>query len=147
MYLHLGETSEQDVSEARTHSIKVSVTNSEGVASGMYAMDDAIVTKQDDGTYLVKMHQASENRNYMALVNGTTADDIAAATQHKIDWYVADSSYYYTIPVASLSDTVYASFSKTTNVNKGQNGAMSRPSLLTPPPWQILTRTMLMLPA
>ena len=66
-----GETSEQDVSEARTHSIKVSVTNSEGVASGMYAMDDAIVTKQDDGTYLVKMHQASENRNYMALVNGT----------------------------------------------------------------------------
>ena len=45
-----GETSEQDVSEARTHSIKVSVTNSEGVASGMYAMDDAIVTKQDDGT-------------------------------------------------------------------------------------------------
>lgn len=114
-----GETSEQDVSEARTHSIKVSVINSEGVASGMYAMDDAIVTKQDDGTYLVKMHQASENRNYMALVNGTTADDIAAATQHKIDWYVADSSYYYTIPVASLSDTVYASFSKTTNVNKG----------------------------
>ena len=114
-----GETSEQDVSEARTHSIKVSVINSSGVASGMYAMDDAIVTKQDDGTYLVKMHQASENRNYMALVNGTTADDIAAATQHKIDWYVADSSYYYTIPVASLSDTVYASFSKTTNVNKG----------------------------
>lgn len=107
------------VEEAKTHSIKVSVTNSEGVASGMYAMDDAIVTKQDDGTYLVKMHQASENRNYMALVNGTTADDIAAATQHKIDWYVADSSYYYTIPVASLSDTVYASFSKTTNVNKG----------------------------
>ena len=107
------------VEEAKTHSIKVSVTNSEGVASGMYAMDDAIVTKQDDGTYLVKMHQASENRNYMALVNGTTEDDIAAATQHKIDWYVADSSYYYTIPVASLSDTVYASFSKTTNVNKG----------------------------
>lgn len=107
------------VEEAKTHSIKVSVTNSEGVASGMYAMDDAIVTKQDDGTYLVKMHQASENRNYMALVNGTTADDIAAATQHKVDWYVADSSYYYTIPVASLSDTVYASFSKTTNVNKG----------------------------
>ena len=107
------------VEEAKTHSIKVSVTNSEGVASGMYALDDAIVTKQDDGTYLVKMHQANENRNYMALVNGTTADDIAAATQHKVDWYVADSSYYYTIPVASLSDTVYASFSKTTNVNKG----------------------------
>lgn len=111
--------SAQDVTEAKTHSIKVSVTNSEGTASGMYAMDDAIVTKQDDGTYLVKMHQASKNRNYMALVNGTTEDDIAAATQHKVDWYVADSSYYYTIPVASLSDTVYASFSKTTNVNKG----------------------------
>ena len=111
--------SAQDATEAKTHSIKVNVVNSEGVASGMYAMDDAIVTKQDDGTYLVKMHQASKNRNYMALVNGTTADDIAAATHHKVDWYVADSSYYYTIPVKSLSDTVYASFSKTANVNKG----------------------------
>lgn len=111
--------SAQDATEAKTHSIKVTVVNSEGVASGMYAMDDAIVTKQDDGTYLVKMHQANENRNYMALVNGTTADDIAAATHHKVDWYVADSSYYYTIPVKSLSDTVYASFSRTANVNKG----------------------------
>ena len=113
------DASVQDATEAKTHSIKVSVTNSEGAASGMYAMDNAIVTKQDDGTYLVKMHQASENRNYMALVSGTTDADIAAATQHKVDWYVADSSYYYTIPVANLSDTIYASFSKTANINKG----------------------------
>ena len=80
----------------------------------MYAMDNAIITKQDDGTYLVKMHQASENREYMALTN-----DITAATQHRVDWYVADSNWYYTIPVANLTDPVYASFSYAKNVNKG----------------------------
>lgn len=79
-----GETSEQDVSEARTHSIKVSVINSSGVVSGMYAMDSAVVTRQDDGTYLVRMHQTSVNRNYMALT-----DDKNKATNHEVDWYVA----------------------------------------------------------
>ena len=108
------EVSVQADEEAKTHSIKVTVINSEGVVSGMYAMDNAIITKQDDGTYLVKMHQASENREYMALTN-----DITAATQHRVDWYVADSNWYYTIPVANLTEPVYASFSYTKNVNKG----------------------------
>ena len=108
------EVSVQADEEAKTHSIKVTVVNSNGEASGMYAMDDAIITRQDDGTYLVKMHQASQNRNYMALTNDKTA-----ATQHRVDWYVADSNWYYTIPVANLTDPVYASFSKTANVNKG----------------------------
>lgn len=108
------EVSVQADEEAKTHSIKVTVVNSKGEVSGMYAMDNAIITKQDDGTYLVKMHQASENREYMALTN-----DITAATQHRVDWYVADSNWYYTIPVANLTDPVYASFSYAKNVNKG----------------------------
>ena len=108
------EVSVQADEEAKTHSIKVTVVNSKGVVSDMYAMDNAIITKQDDGTYLVKMHQASENREYMALTN-----DITAATQHRVDWYVADSNWYYTIPVANLTDPVYASFSYAKNVNKG----------------------------
>ena len=112
-----GETSEQNVTEARTHSIKVSVINSSGVASGMYAMDSAVVTRQDDGTYLVRMHQTSVNRNYMALT-----DDKNKATNHEVDWYVAggDDGYWYTIPVASLTDPLYASFSYTKNVNAGK---------------------------
>lgn len=112
-----GETSEQDVSEARTHSIKVSVINSSGVASGMYAMNSAVVTRQDDGTYLVRMHQTNVNRNYMALT-----DDKNKATNHEVDWYVAggDDGYWYTIPVASLTDPLYASFSYTKNVNAGK---------------------------
>lgn len=108
------EVSVQADEEAKTHSIKVTVVNSKGEVSGMYAMDNAIITKQDDGTYLVKMHQASENREYMALTN-----DITAATQYRVDWYVADSNWYYTIPVANLTDPVYASFSYAKNVNKG----------------------------
>lgn len=108
------EVSVQADEEAKTHSIDVTVVNSSGDVSGMYAMDNAIITKQDDGTYLVKMHQASENREYMALTN-----DITAATQHRVDWYVADSNWYYTIPVANLTDPVYASFSYAKNVNKG----------------------------
>ena len=107
------EVSVQADEEAKTHSIKVTVVNSSGV-SGMYAMDNAIITKQDDGTYLVKMHQKSNNRNYMALTR-----DVTAATQHRVDWYVADTDYYYTIPVANLTEPVYASFSYTKNVNKG----------------------------
>ena len=45
--------------------------------------------------------------------------DVTAATQHRVDWYVADTDYYYTIPVANLTEPVYASFSYTRNVNKG----------------------------
>lgn len=108
------EVSVQADEEAKTHSIDVTVVNSFGDVSGMYAMENAIITKQDDGTYLVKMHQKNKNRNYMALTR-----DVTAATQHRVDWYIADTDYYYTIPVANLTEPVYASFSYTRNVNKG----------------------------
>ena len=108
------EVSVQADEEAKTHSIDVTVVNSSGDVSGMYAMENAIITKQDDGTYLVKMHQKNKNRNYMALTW-----DVTAATQHRVDWYIADTDYYYTIPVANLTEPVYASFSYTRNVNKG----------------------------
>ena len=108
------EVSVQADEEAKTHSIDVTVVNSSGDVSGMYAMKNDIITKQDDGTYLVKMHQKNKNRNYMALTR-----DVTAATQHRVDWYVADTDYYYTIPVANLTEPVYASFSYTRNVNKG----------------------------
>ena len=108
------EVSVQADEEAKTHSIDVTVVNSSGDVSGMYAMENAIITKQDDGTSLVKMHQKNKNRNYMALTR-----DVTAATQHRVDWYIADTDYYYTIPVANLTEPVYASFSYTRNVNKG----------------------------
>lgn len=108
------EVSVQADEEAKTHSIDVTVVNSSGDVSDMYAMENAIITKQDDGTYLVKMHQKNKNRNYMALTR-----DVTAATQHRVDWYIADTDYYYTIPVANLTEPVYASFSYTRNVNKG----------------------------
>lgn len=113
-----GEVGAQDnATEAKTHSIKVNVINSSGVVSGMYAMENAVVTKQDDGTYLVRMHQKSTNRNYMALT-----DDKNKATNHEVNWYVGggDDGYWFTIPVKNLTDTVYASFSHTKNVNAGK---------------------------
>lgn len=113
-----GEVGAQDnATEAKTHSIKVNVINSSGVVSNMYAMENAVVTKQDDGTYLVRMHQKSTNRNYMALT-----DDKNKATNHEVNWYVGggDDGYWFTIPVKNLTDTVYASFSHTKNVNAGK---------------------------
>ena len=116
-YTAADEVSAQADTETRTHSIKVSVINSTGAVSGMYAMDSAVVTRQEDGTYLVRMHQTSVNRNYMALT-----DDVNAATNHEVDWYVAggDDGYWYTIPVANLTDPVHACFSYTKNVNAGK---------------------------
>ena len=46
-------TDQADATEAKTHSIKVTVVNSSGSVSGMYAMDNAVVTRQENGTYLV----------------------------------------------------------------------------------------------
>ena len=110
-------TTQADATEAKTHSIKVTVINSTGAVSGMYAMDNAVVTKQDDGTYLVRMHQTSVNRNYMALT-----DDVTKATNHEVDWYISGGAdgYWYTIPVANLTDPIYACFSYTKNVNAGK---------------------------
>ena len=110
-------TDQADATEAKTHSIKVTVINSSGNVSGMYAMDSVVVTRQEDGTYLVRMHQTNVNRNYMSLTNDSTK-----ATNHEVDWYVAggEDGYWYTIPVANLTDPVYACFSYTKNVNAGK---------------------------
>lgn len=110
-------TDQADATEAKTHSIKVTVVNSSGAVSGMYAMDSAVVTRQEDGTYLVRMHQTSVNRNYMALTNDSTK-----ATNHEVDWYISGGAdgYWYTIPVANLTDPVYACFSSTKNVTAGK---------------------------
>ena len=110
-------TDQADATEAKTHSIKVTVINSSGNVSGRYAMDSVVVTRQEDGTYLVRMHQTNVNRNYMALTNDSTK-----ATNHEVDWYVAggEDGYWYTIPVANLTDPVYACFSYTKNVNAGK---------------------------
>ena len=110
-------TTQADATEAKTHSIKVTVVNSSGAVSGMYAMDSAVVTRQEDGTYLVRMHQTNVNRNYMALTNDSTK-----ATNHEVDWYISGGAdgYWYTIPVANLTDPVYACFSSTKNVTAGK---------------------------
>ena len=110
-------TDQADATEAKTHSIKVTVINSSGAVSGMYAMDSAVVTRQEDGTYLVRMHQTNVNRNYMALTNDSTK-----ATNHEVDWYISGGAdgYWYTIPVANLTDPVYACFSSTKNVTAGK---------------------------
>ena len=110
-------TDQADATEAKTHSIKVTVINSSGAVSGMYAMDSAVVTRQEDGTYLVRMHQTNVNRNYMALT-----DDVTKATNHEVDWYISGGAdgYWYTIPVANLTDPVYACFSSTKNVTAGK---------------------------
>ena len=138
------EVSVQADEEAKTHSIDVTVVNSSGGSFIRHVcMENAIITKQDDGTYLVKMHQKNKNRNYMALTR-----DVTAATQHRVDWYIADTDYYYTIPVANLTEPVYASFSYTRNVNKG--AAWSNVQTITfglLPLWQIQLNLLLTLPA
>lgn len=105
------------VTISKTLSITVNVINSNGDASGMYAMENAIITKQDDGTYLVRMHQKSTNRNYMALT-----DDATKATNHEVDWYIAggDDGYWYTIPVSNLTDSIHACFTSTDRLKNGK---------------------------
>ncbi|MCQ2501683.1 MAG: hypothetical protein MJ117_10115, partial [Lachnospiraceae bacterium] len=112
-----------ETEEAKTQAISVSVLNSEGVASGMYSMENAIITKQEDGSYLLRMHQSRMNRNYMAIVADQTDESKNAATNHEVDWYIGggDDGYWYVIPVASLDTPVYASFSNTANVEAGKD--------------------------
>ena len=122
------DTDEPDVTEdemnidpavtAKTHAITVSVVNAEGAASGMYAMDNAVVTELDDGTYLVRMHQTSVNRDYMALT-----DDKDAAKAHTVDWYIAggDDGYWFVIPVENLSDEIQTCFSSASRVADGKD--------------------------
>lgn len=105
-------TDEQEKAEKKSYTIKINaVLKDTGAATGMYAMGDVVATKQNDGTYLIRMQQTRKNRNYMALT-----EDKAAATNHTVDWYVSDANFYYTIPVTDLSQPLYVCFSSTDQV-------------------------------
>ncbi len=107
----------EDVSVSRTHAITATTTNAEGGVSGMYTMDTVIVTEQEDGSYLVRMHQASANRNLMALT-----ESVEDATAHSVDWNVGGGAdgYWFVIPVADLNQPIKASFSSTDRVASGK---------------------------
>ncbi len=111
------EESTDTVKTSRTHSITVTTTNEAGTVSGMYSMEKAVATQQADGTYLVRMHQISANRNLMALT-----DSKEKATAHEIDWYQGggEDGFWFVIPVASLDTPVQACFSSTERVAQGK---------------------------
>ncbi len=100
-----------------TFQITVATRNAEGTISGMYTMDKTVVTKQADGTYLVRMHQASTNRNLLALTS-----DKAAATAHEVDWQQGggEDGYWFVVRIASLSDSITACFSSTDRAAQGK---------------------------
>lgn len=110
------ETKETEAaSEVKTHSIQtVTYSVSDGSVSGMYSMDSVVATEQADGTYIVRMHQTSENRNVMAFTS-----DKKVATKHEVDWYQADSGFNFTIPVTSLEIPIIACFSTTDRIAAG----------------------------
>lgn len=106
-----------DMVVGKAYSVKVSVKNSQGTESGMYAMDSVVVTLQSDGTYLVRMHQSRTNRNYLALT-----DNVAAATAHTVPWYKGngDDGYWLTVPVASINEKLPFCMSYDDNVAAGK---------------------------
>ena len=114
--------SAQDTTEAKTHSINVTVNNK---TTGIYAFKNVIVTKQEDGTYLVRMQSASNARDYVAFAEGDAKTDLVPVYNHEVDWYhgttttAADGTkeIWYTIPVKSLTDPIYLAFSSQQNLD------------------------------
>ena len=114
--------SAQDTTEAKTHSINVTVNNK---TTGIYAFKNVIVTKQEDGTYLVRMQSASDVRDYVAFAEGDAKTDLVPVYNHEVDWYhgttttAADGTkeIWYTIPVKSLTDPIYLAFSSQKNLD------------------------------
>lgn len=112
----------------------------DGNASGMYAMENAFAEKQEDGTYMVTMHQVSVNRNVMAIVNSVAVEipegtsDADAITLKNTAYKKAakedaslrivaggDDGYEFTFSVASLDETIYACFSSTDRIAQGKD--------------------------
>ncbi|MCQ2555575.1 MAG: hypothetical protein MJ171_07985, partial [Clostridia bacterium] len=120
--------SEMNVSKriSKTNSVTTtSVAVETGKVSGMYTMDNVVATKLSDGTYLVRMHQASVNRNLLALT-----DDKDKATSHSVDWYKGTGDgYTFVIPVASLDEPVIFCMSSESRVEAGN--AFGNPMKLT----------------
>ena len=100
---------EKESTERKTYAITINAT------SNMYAMGNAVVTEQEDGSYLLRMQQSRENRNYMAIT-----EDQNAAINHTVNWYVSDTDYYYTIPIVDLRQPLYVCFSSTDKAIKGE---------------------------
>ncbi|MDD3218553.1 MAG: Ig-like domain-containing protein [Lachnospiraceae bacterium] len=98
------------MAEMKTYSIVTKTTPVEKPTevSAMYSMDSVVVTMQEDGSYLVRMHQTDHNRNYMAF---TSESEIAA--EHEVDWYKGSGSdgCYFTVPIDTLDEPIIACFS------------------------------------
>lgn len=93
------------------------VMDGSGEISGMYGMDNIVVTPQKDGSYLVRLHQGKTNRNILALTN-----DKNAATNHSVPWYAGAGSdgYYFTISVKSLMEPLYYCMSSEERIKDGK---------------------------
>lgn len=113
---------EMKMDPSLTHAVKTTVVNSAGEVSGMYTMEGGVVTRQEDGSYLLRMHQSRKNRNYLAIVTDNSADSVTKAGNHEVDWYIGSGAdgYWFVIPVASLTDPVYLAFSNTANIAAGK---------------------------
>lgn len=120
----------------QVYSIKASyVTYKNNAASGMYAMDNEslVLTQLSDGTYLVRMHQTSKNRNLLAVVGaelmaGEEVDAINTsvvniATAHQIPWYLGNGAdgYWFTIPVADIEEPLYFCMSDESRIESGKS--------------------------
>ena len=119
-------TTQPDATESKTHSVNVTVN---GKNTGIYAFKNVVITKQDDGTYLVRMQSTDSVRDYIAFANGTTKDDLVPVYNHEVTWYrgtvttTTDEAgkevkeVTYTVPVKSLTDPIYVAFSSEQNLN------------------------------
>ena len=114
------------VTVSNTHAINVTVNDK---TTGIYAFKNVVITKQDDGTYLVRMQSTDSVRDYIAFANGTSKDDLVPVYNHEVTWYrgtvttTTDESgkevkeVTYTVPVKSLTDPIYVAFSSEQNLN------------------------------
>ena len=113
--------SDQADAESRTHSINVTVG---GKTTGIYAFKNVVVTQQDDGTYLVRMQSTSDVRDYIAFADDNEETSREAVYNHEVDWYQATTitkddgtkELWYTVPVKSLTDTLYVAYSSEKNL-------------------------------
>lgn len=109
-----GQKEAADTIVGKAYSIKATVLNSTGGVSGMYGMDSIVVTMQENGSYLVRMHQTSVNREILALT-----DDQTVANRHNVPWYHGngDDGFWFTFPVASLTESLHFCMLKEANLS------------------------------
>ena len=98
-----------DMVVGKAYSVEVSVKNSLGDESGMYAMDKVIVTLQGDGTYMVRIHQGNEKKNVFIIAKDKND------TTYPAPWYSWNTDKTFTFSVKSLEDALYFSMAKMSN--------------------------------